>query len=716
MAPTPDSNCKFGGAGALSMAIAMAACSPPPKAEPATPPQPRGLLASPASYPPARTVGASDALDGVVASDPYRWLEDRDSAEVTTWFRAEDRLARATLQGLPERAAIAARLRLLQGSETREEVVHAGQATFFLLSDGKSDRGRLVRQADSGEASRVVLDPNGWGDDNLGDWSPSMDGSRIAFQTKHHNADAATLRVLDVATGTVSSTDVLDGIEDAVPQWTPAGDGFYYVHTPRDVPHPERFGFQSVRRHRLGSPQSADETVFEHTGDPTQTLECVLDAAGQWLVVTVHHGWSGADVYFRRPESAAPWRRLDTLPTASYRVLPLDGALLVQTDENAPNGRVLRVDPERPARERWIEVVPERKNVALKRASVFGDRLLLTYTADALSTFVIHDLRTNVRTVDSPGIGASYFTGRQGDDTAFMHFSSMGSPPSIWRVSMHTGRRSLFFRRNVRFDADRFVTERVFASSKDGTRVPVFVVHARDAPQDGSAPALLYGYGGFRVSLQPAFDERVIPWLEDGGVYAIACTRGGLENGETWHRAGMLHEKQNVFDDFIAAAEALVTRRFTSRERLVIEGASNGGLLVAAVATQRPDLFRAVLCGEPLADMIRFPLFGRGGVPELGDPTKPDDFRALIAYSPYHRIRDGARYPAFLVTASADDERADAMHARKLVARLQAASVGGPVLLRVEWAGGHLGAAGAGAAIEKRSDELAFARAVVSSP
>ncbi|MDP9148966.1 MAG: prolyl oligopeptidase family serine peptidase [Myxococcota bacterium] len=666
-------------------------------------------------YPTTPRIEVVDMLHGTAVVDPYRWLENGRDRRVEAWFHAEGAFADAALRTLPGRVEIAARLRNLQATEVRQGLIHAGDAPFYLLKDGAHDRARLVRQADGTKTVAVVLDPNGWGEDNLGDFTPSIDGSRIAYEVKRQNADAATLRIVHVGSGEVSETDVLDGIEGTIPQWTAAGDAFYYVYTPRDAPHAERFGYQSVRRHRLGTGQASDEIVFPPTGDGTKTLDCALDVTGGWFIVTVSHGWTDTDVYFRR-DGGGDWRRLETAPGAHYRVLPLGGAFFIQTDDGAPNGRILRADPVDPARDRWREVVPSRSSAALKRASVVGDKLLLTYSTDALTSFEIHDLNGGQRAIVPPGIGASFMTGRPGDDTAFLYFSSMSSPPSIWRVSVRSGEQSLFFRRDVPFDGGRFVVERVFAMSKDGTKIPVFVARARDVPLDGSAPALLYGYGGFRVSLQPAFREDVVPWLERGGIYALACVRGGLEYGEAWHRGGMLHNKQNVFDDFIAAAKWLVSHRFARSDRLAIEGSSNGGLLVAAAATQRPDLFRAALCGEPLTDMLRYPLFGRGGVPEFGDPDKEDDFRALLGYSPYHRIRDGVRYPAFLVTASAADERADAMHARKLVARLQEASRGGPVLLRVEWSAGHAGAAGQDAAIEKRSDELAFILAATAAP
>ncbi|MCL2448838.1 MAG: hypothetical protein FWD17_07825, partial [Polyangiaceae bacterium] len=310
------------------------------------------------------------------------------------------------------------------------------------------------------------------------------------------------------------------------------------VHTPHDVPHAERLAYQTIRRHRLGTPQAADETVFPSTGDATKALECTLDAKGVWLVVTVHHGWSGNDVFFRRAEGEATFRQLDTRAGAMVRALPLAGQLFVLTDDGAPNGRIVRVDPANPARDRWQDVVPERPDSPLKRAAVIGDRLLLTYSVDALASFEVRDVEGHSQSIPPPGLGASFISGRPGDDTAFLHFSSPVSPPAIWRISMRSGERSLLFRSRVPFDPDRFTIERFFATSKDGTAVPVFVVKAREVPTDGSAPALIYGYGGFRVSLAPAFTEGDVPWVEAGGVYALVCLRGGLEYGEPWHRAG----------------------------------------------------------------------------------------------------------------------------------------------------------------------------------
>jgi prolyl oligopeptidase len=669
-------------------------------------------LVSSSRYPIARNVAVSDILHGTRVDDPYRWLEDGASPEVDRWFREEDQLARATLSALPQRVALAARLRQLEGSEARERFVHAGGGTFHQARDGAHDRARVFFVHDGEPDARVVIDPNGWGDDNLGDWTPSLEGSKVAYEVKRHNVDAASWRVLDMGAGGPAS-DLVEGVEGSAPQWLPGGDAFYYVYTPPEAAHAERSGHAVVRLHRLGSQQQADQTVFPATGSPTSTLECAVDPGGHWLVVTVRHGWRGADVYFRHIGGEGTWRPLVGGSEATYRVLLWKDRFVVQTDEGAPNGRVFVVDPTDAARDRWREIVPERKASPLRRAAIAGDRLLLTYSTDALTSFEAHDLEGHVRAIGPPGIGASFMTGRPGEDTAFLHYSSMGTPPEVWRVSMRTGERSLAFRQAIPVDAGRFVTEAVFARSKDGTRIPVFIVHARGIRPDGSAPALIYGYGGFRVSLQPAFVAGVVPWLERGGVYVLACLRGGLEYGEAWHRAGMRRDKQNVFDDFIASAEYLTTLGWSRAGRIVIQGNSNGGLLVAAAAEQRPELFAGVIAGEPLTDMVRYPIFGRGGVPEFGDPEDADDFRALFAYSPYHHIRDGVAYPPFLVTASAKDERADAMHARKFVARLQAASTGKPVLLRVEWAGGHLGAAGANAEIEKRSDELAFALAAV---
>jgi len=384
----------------------------------------------------------------------------------------------------------------------------------------------------------------------------------------------------------------------------------------------------------------------------------------------------------------------------------------VSTNAGAPHSRIFAVDPARPAREAWREIVPERNDATLDSMRLVGGKLALVYLKDAVTRLEVHGLDGKlVRELPLPDVGtASNLVGREDEDEAYFEFKSYTHPPEIFRTSVARGGADLYSRVKLPVDPSLYETEQIFATSKDGTRVPMFVVHRKGAARDGQSPALLYAYGGFNIAITPSFRGSIYPWLERGGVYAEAVLRGGSEYGEEWHRAGMLANKQHVFDDFIAAAEELVKRDFTRPTRLTIRGGSNGGLLVGAAETQRPDLFAVVLCHVPLLDMLRYHLYGSGKtwIPEYGSADDPEQFKYLAAYSPLQQVRDGVRYPATLVLSADADDRVDPMHARKFAAALQHSSTGGPVLLRIEKHSGHGGADLIKATIEKTADEYSF--------
>jgi prolyl oligopeptidase len=378
------------------------------------------------------------------------------------------------------------------------------------------------------------------------------------------------------------------------------------------------------------------------------------------------------------------------------------------------------VEPARPQREAWKEVVPERKDATLQGHNIVGGKLALEYLKDVTSLLEVRELDGKlVRQVSLPGAGtASNLVGDPDEDEAYYAFTSYTFPTEIHRTRVSSGASQLWYRLQVPVDTSKFEVEQQFASSKDGTRVPMFIVRPRGLARDGKAPAMLFGYGGFQVSISPGFNTSIIPWLERGGVYVFSVLRGGSEYGEQWHRAGMKHAKQNTFDDFIAVAEYLTREKYTSPERLVIRGGSNGGLLVGAAMTQRPDLFRVVLCGVPLLDMVRYHRFGSGKtwIEEYGSSDDPQDFQALYAYSPYHRVKPGTRYPSLLLLSADNDDRVDPMHARKFAALMQAQTAGGPVLLRIEKHAGHGGADLVKAAVSKGADEYAFALSELGLP
>ncbi|WP_437754909.1 prolyl oligopeptidase family serine peptidase [Sorangium sp. So ce1389] len=673
------------------------------------------------AYPPTRAVPVKYALYGVEITDPYRWLEDGDAPEVKEWMRAQDAFTRAELSRLPEREAIASRLKQLFYIDAVSAPRHRRGRYFVSRRHATKEKSIVYWKEGKGGEERVLLDPNSWSDDgsvSLGGWEVSWDGKNVAYKVQKNNSDEATLHVMDVASGKRSDVDVIEGAKYAYASWTPSGDGFYYVWLPTDpsIPVADRPGYAEVRFHRLGQDPRQDRVVRGKTGDPSTFLNASVSKDGRFLVLTVAHGWTSTDVYFRdlrRPGAQAADRPLAVGRDAHYNVEVYKDRFYVHTDEGAPHYRVFEVDPDRPERAAWKEIVPERPDATLDSVSVVGGHLALSYLKDASSRVEVRALDGRlVREVPLPGIGTvGGPSGLPDEDEAYFSFESFTSPQEIYATSIRTGETALYTRTEVPVDPSAFTVEQTFFPSKDGTKISMFIVRRKDMKKDGSSRALLYGYGGFQISQTPSFTASMYPWLERGGVYAVANLRGGGEYGEAWHRDGMLLKKQNVFDDFIGAAEHLVREGYTRPERLVIQGGSNGGLLVGAALTQRPELFRAAVCGVPLLDMVRYHLFGSGKtwISEYGSADDPAQFKALYAYSPYHHVRPGTRYPAVLLLSADSDDRVDPMHARKFAAALQAASAGGPVLLRIERNAGHGGADLIKAAVEKGADQISFA-------
>lgn len=684
------------------------------------------------AYPPTRVEDVKDTLHGATVLDPYRWLEDGKSPEVQAWMIAEDTLARSELARLPERDAIAARLKELFYIDSLSAPRHRGGRYFYRRRHADKEKAIVYWKQGKNGAEKVLFDPNTWSTDgsmSLGGWEPTWDGTKVAYQVHRNNSDEATLHLIDVATGKESAVDVIEGAKYASASWTPKGDGFYYTWLPTDpaVPTSERPGFAEVRFHKVGEDPKKDVTVRERTGNPSVFVGADLSQDGHWLILNVDHGWTSTDVYFRdkrgsagKPAASdsakashASWTPLVVGQKAHYRAMVHKDRMYVMTDEGAPRWRVFRVDPQRPARAHWIETVPERKDATLDNCSIIGGRLALTYLRNASSVLEIRELDGKVvREVPLPGIGSvGGPSGRADEDEAYFSYESFTAPNEIRVTSMKTGETSLYSRVTVPVDPSPFTVEQVFYPSKDGTRVSMFLVHRKDLQKNGTNRTLLYGYGGFLSTETPTFVASIYPWLERGGVYAVPNLRGGGEYGEEWHRAGMLLEKQNVFDDFIAAAEYLIAEKYTRPDKLVINGGSNGGLLVGAAITQRPELFAAALCGVPLLDMVRYHLFGSGKtwISEYGSANDPAQFKALFGYSPYHRVKKGTKYPPVLLLSADSDDRVDPMHARKFAAALQAATTGGPVLLRIERNSGHGGADLIKAEVQKGADRYAFA-------
>lgn len=667
-----------------------------------------------------------DDIHGVKVPDPYRWLEDGGNDDVKKWVGAEDSLTRDYLAKLPGRDALAARMKELFYVERMGLPTRRGARLFYPRRDAGKEKFIVYWRDGAKGKETALLDPTAWSSDGsvaLGTWEPSWNGRKVAYTMKENNADEATLYVMDVATGKKSDVDVIPGTKFSSIAWTPASDGFYYEHLPPpSTPvDPNRMAHMDVRFHKLGTDVAKDTVVHPEVGDATLSIGASLSQDGRWLVAQIEHGWTRNDVYVQDLRAKKPaWQTLVEGKDALYSVSVDRGRFFVHTNEGAPRYRVFRVDPAHMDRASWQEIVPERSDATLQGASIVGHRLVLDYLKDVTSHPELHDEDGKlVREIALPTLGSFY--GPSGDadsDVAYFSFQTFTYPSEIFEESVASGKRSSWYKTKVPVDPSKYAVDQLFATSKDGTRVPFFVVHAKDMPHDGSTPTFLTGYGGFQIAQTPYFTSSIYPWLERGGAYVVANLRGGSEYGEEWHRHGMLHEKQHVFDDFFAVAEELSKQGIARADKLAIYGGSNGGLLMGAAITQRPDLFGAVLCEAPLLDMVRYPLFGIGKswVPEYGSPEDPEDLKALFAYSPYHRVTQGTKYPPLLMLTPDSDDRVDPLHARKFVAEMQWASRGGPVLMRVEKHSGHGGADMVKAAVEKIADEYAFALAQLQQP
>ena len=670
----------------------------------------------PFAYPPSRRVDARDVMHGVEVPDPYRWLEDGSSDEVKRWMRDQDSFASSEVAKLPMRAVFASRMKELALQEQAWPPEVFGGRLFHQRRS--ADRERAVIYVREGSADRALIDPDALAPDKsifIGNWWPSWDGKKIVYQARRKNADAATLYVVDVATSKVSDVDVLEGAEWPVVQWTPKSDAFYYQWvSPDPSVRPKRFAGAEGRLHKLGDPQSRDVVVREPVAGQAG-CPLFLDSRGRWLVAWIEHGWGKNDLYFEDLREAHPrWRMLVEGRDAAFDVQVYKDVFYVRTTDGAPRGALYAADPKKPERAAWKRIVDER-DATLVDFQVLGGHLVLRYLEDVVT-------RIEVRTLDGAFVRAfpkrigehGWITGNADADAVYFSVHSYDRPREIFTASIATGAETIWYRTSAPADFSKLVVEQVLYESK-GTKIPMFVFRRRDLVRDGSAPMLLSGYGAANAKSQPNYSPLLLPWVERGGVYAWPALRGGGEYGEAWHRAGYLRNKQTTFDDFIAAAEYLVREKYTRPERLAIRGATWGGLLVTAAMTQRPDLFGAVIALVPQTDMVRFPLTGLGSTPilEFGDPANADDFRALFAYSPYHHVTPGTRYPATLVSAAESDERVDALHARKFVAALQGASTGGEVLLRVDWDQGHLGSGFVSPEVAKRAQEYAFALAAM---
>jgi prolyl oligopeptidase len=668
------------------------------------------MMSSRPLYPPASGGDEVETLHGESIPDPYRWLEQGDDPRTQAWTASQNALTESLLAAVPARARLRARLdELLSiGALSTPEPV-AGRY-FYQRRDGRQNQPVLyVREGRDGE-DRVLIDPNqldAQGTTALDWFYPSEDGRLLAYGLSENGSEQSLLHVLEVDSG-APLPDRIPRTRSADLAWLPDGSGFYYTRYPAggEVPEGEEHYHRSVFFHRLGTDSSGDPLIFR-PAEKEHWPGVGLSPDGRWLVIGVARTFDQTDLYLQDLVAGTPPVPVAKDVAATFDGEVVRGRLYLRTNLDAPTYRLYVVEPERPAREGWREIVPPRTDAVLDGFRIAGSTLALSYLERAASRLRLADLEGNgVREVALPTIGSLFgLSGEWDGDELYYGFTSYTVPPTVYRLALPAGTTELWRRVDADLDPSRYEVRQVGYPSRDGTEVTMFVVHRSGLPRDGANPVYLSGYGGFNISMTPAFSRSLLLWLERGGVVAIPNIRGGGEYGEAWHQGGMLGHKQNSFDDFIAAAEWLIRERYTNPERLAAAGGSNGGLLMGAVLTQRPELFGAVVIQVPLLDMLRYHRFliARLWIPEYGSAEDPEQFRWLRAYSPYHHVRDGVRYPAVLLATAESDTRVDPMHARKMAARLQAAtSSDRPVLLRLEARAGH----GAGKPLNKVLDEL----------
>lgn len=655
--------------------------------------------------PSSRVDNYREVLHGVEIIDPYRWLEEQESSETRAWIDAQNKYTHSLLDELPSRPLIQKRLSELLRVDTVTPPFELGGRYFLSKKRAEDDLFILyVRQGLNGK-DEVLIDPHTLSPDHttdIGLLDASNDGKLIVYSIRRGGQDETEVRVMDV-----DKRKDVDQLPHALYRGVslkPDGSGFYYNLQRRET------GLR-VFYHAIGTDPSKDVEVFGKGYGPDKWVFGSVSEDGRYLLFGVSHGWARNEVYVQKLPDGPIQPIVNDLP-AHFNAGFAGDRLVMQTDWQAPNQRIVVVDLNDPAREKWREIIPEGRN-AIAGFSLVGGKLFVNYLHNVTTQIKIFSLDGKaLGEVSLPGLGSAGLGGRWGSNEAFFSFRSFVTPQTIYRYDVQTGKSELWARPKVPFKSDDFEVRQIWYSSKDGTKVPMFLVHKKGLQPDGKLPVLLYGYGGFNVSQTPRFNSAAALWAEQGGVFALANIRGGGEFGEAWHKAGMLDKKQNVFDDFIAAAEWLIKNNYTNPSRLAIQGGSNGGLLVGAAFTQRPELFQAVLCQFPDLDMVGFYRFKNNNPPallEYGNASIPEQFKYLYAYSPYQKVKPGEKYPALLFTTGDQDTRVPPLQARKMTARLQAASTSGkPVLLLYDTKAGHAGGRPLSKIIEDVSLELSF--------
>ncbi|MBW2540671.1 MAG: S9 family peptidase [Deltaproteobacteria bacterium] len=671
-------------------------------------------------YPAANRGDVVDVYHGVEVADPYRWLEDPDSDATRDWVAAQNALTFGFLETIPERSRIDARMTELWDYEKYGVPIKQGDRYFYTKNDGLQNQSVLYWTSRLEEAARVLLDPNQLSEDgtvHLSDWAISDDGRYLAYGLAAAGSDWNEWKVRDIDSGK-DLADHLEWIKFSGVSWTNDNAGFFYSR----YPEPESGAaledlnfYNKLYYHRIGTPQSEDELIYERPDQKKWGFAGRVSEDGNYLIVSI---WKGTDdnnmlLYKRLDVEDGEMVTLIDNFEAAYSFMGNDGPIFYfKTTSSAPRGRIIAIDTRRAAPENWNDIIPQSAST-IETASLVGDRFIVSYLKDAHSEVrVFHVSGEPAGDIDLPGIGStSGFYGRRKDGETFYAYSSFAAPTTIYRYDIQSGESSIFRAPEIEFDPEAYETRQVFAESADGTRVPIFITYKKGLERNGANPTYLYGYGGFNISITPWFSVENLVWMEMGGIYAVATLRGGGEYGEQWHDAGRLLAKQNVFDDFAAAGEWLIANRYTSTPKLAIGGRSNGGLLVGASITQRPDLFGAGLAAVGVMDMLRFQKFtiGWAWVDDYGSSDDPEQFEALLAYSPLHNVEPGTHYPPLLLTTADHDDRVVPAHSFKFAAAMQAAQAGpAPVLIRIETRAGHGSGKPTAKIIEEATDRWAF--------
>jgi prolyl oligopeptidase len=669
-------------------------------------------------YPKTAKGNCADVYHGVRVEDPYRWLEDADSPETAAWVEAQNAVTFDVLKTIPARETIKNRLTQIWDYERYGVPFRYGNRYFLAKNTGLQNQSVLYSVKQLGDPLEVLLDPNTLSEDGtvaLSGYAFSEDGKYFAYATSASGSDWQQWYIRDVETSK-DLEDHLRWVKFSGASWRKDNSGFYYSRydEPNEATQFQDTNYyQKLYFHRLGTRQSDDLLIYERPDQKEWGFSGEISEDGNYLIISVSQGTDPKNRVFYQSLSDPKNEVIPLIPEpdASYSFVGNNGSLFwFVTDKEATRGRLIAIDIRDP--EKIIEIIPETEET-LQGVTILDEKFVATYLKDARTQVKIFDLPGNfLRELALPGIGsASGFTGKRGDTETFYAFSSFTTPNTIYRYDMVSGESTVLFQPNVDFNPEDYTTEQIFYTSKDGTRVPMFLSYKKGISLDSNNPTYLYGYGGFNIPLTPSFSPSSLIWMELGGIYAVANLRGGGEYGEAWHQAGTKLNKQNVFDDFISAGEWLIKNSYTSSKKLAIGGGSNGGLLVGAVMTQRPELFAAALPAVGVLDMLRFQLFtiGWAWVSDYGSSDNPEEFQALYAYSPLHNLKPGTAYPATLITTADHDDRVVPAHSFKFAAALQAAHTGAnPVLIRVETKAGHGAGKPTTKVIEEAADRWGF--------